>query len=112
MFKASWTNRPLLYNFEKHGPGFCYSRRPLTGAPFSPHRPDVPAMTEEQAEAIDAVHFTDVKHQLAINLRPGDIEIFNNMALFHARKGFVDRQQEPDAEARLVVHDNGLGLLA
>ncbi|KAF4468525.1 Clavaminate synthase [Fusarium albosuccineum] len=108
--KASWTSRPLLYNFEKHGPSFLYSRRPLTGAPFSPHRPDVPAMTEEQAEAIDAVHFTAVKHQLVIKLEPGDIEIFNNMALFHARNGFKDHGKTSEAkgvgEARLLVQDN------
>jgi hypothetical protein len=47
-------------------------------------------MTEIQAEALDMVHFTAAKHQLQIKLQPGDIEIFNNMALFHARNGFVD----------------------
>ncbi|AEO63019.1 uncharacterized protein THITE_2141213 [Thermothielavioides terrestris NRRL 8126] len=93
-------DEPLLFNFEKHGPGFCYSRRPLTGAPFSPHHPQVPAMTEEQAEAIDAVHFTAVKHQLTIKLEPGDIEIFNNLALMHARNAFVDSDQP---EARDVI---------
>lgn len=66
-------------------------------------------MTEEQAEAIDAVHFTAVKHQLLIKLEPGDIEVFNNMALFHARNGFKDQDQGQDhqgSEARLVIQDN------
>ncbi|KAF5675407.1 Clavaminate synthase [Fusarium circinatum] len=67
-------------------------------------------MTEEQAEAIDAVHFTAVKHQLVIKLKIGDIEVFNNMALFHARDGFKDRQQDPDTETRLTVHDNSEAL--
>jgi hypothetical protein len=57
-------------------------------------------MTEEQAEAIDAVHFTAVKHQLTIKLEPGDIEIFNNLALMHARNAFVDSDQP---EARDVI---------
>jgi hypothetical protein len=47
-------------------------------------------MTEIQAEALDMVHFTARKHQLAIKLQRGDIEVFNNFALFHARNGFVD----------------------
>jgi Taurine catabolism dioxygenase TauD, TfdA family len=79
-----------MYNFEEHGPSFVYSRRPLTGAPFSPHMPGVPPMTELQAEALDIVHFTAEKHQLCIKLERGDIQIFNNLAMFHARKGFVD----------------------
>jgi hypothetical protein len=104
--KASWTNRPLLFNFNKHGPGFCYSRRPLTGAPFSPHHPEVPAMTEAQAEAIDAVHFAAVKHQLAIKLEAGDIEVFNNLALFHARNAFTDNSDDlDDDDVRDVVVD-------
>ncbi|KAK1826342.1 hypothetical protein QBC39DRAFT_397708 [Podospora conica] len=103
--KASWINRPLLFNFKKHGPGFCYSRRPLTGAPFSPHHPQVPAITEEQAEALDAVHFTAVKHQLAITLEPGEIEVFNNVALIHGRSGFADNL-EPEARD-MVTDDDG-----
>ena len=66
----------------------------MTGAPFSPHHPDVPTMSEEQAEALDAVHFIAQKHQLKIALQPGDIEIFNNLALFHARDGFVDSGED------------------
>lgn len=60
-------------------------------------------MTDEQAEAIDAVHFAAVKHQLAIKLEAGDIEIFNNMALMHARNAFID-SDEP--EARDIVRDS------
>ena len=88
--ETAWYKRQLLHNFEGHGPGFSYSRRPLTGAPFSPHSPGVPPMTEVQAEALDMVHFTASAHQLAIKLERGDIEIFNNFAMFHARNGFVD----------------------
>lgn len=88
--ETAWHTRQLLHNFNMHGPGFSYSRRPLTGAPFSPHSPGVPAMTEVQAEALDMVHFTAKAHQLAIKLERGDMEIFNNFAMFHARNGFVD----------------------
>jgi hypothetical protein len=49
------------------------------------------------------VHFTAVKNQLVIKLEPGDIEIFNNMALFHARNKFKDVDE---VEARTIVHDS------
>jgi len=47
-------------------------------------------MSEEQAEALDAVHFTAEANELEIKLQRGDIELVNNFALFHARRGFVD----------------------
>ncbi|KAK5660570.1 hypothetical protein OQA88_13124 [Cercophora sp. LCS_1] len=71
-------------------PGFQFSRRPLTGAHFSPHHPSVPAMTEIQAEALDTIYFLAKKHALEIHLAKGDIEIFNNFAMLHARSSFAD----------------------
>ncbi|XXG96075.1 hypothetical protein Hte_002352 [Hypoxylon texense] len=88
--EGDYHTRPLLHNFPTHGPGFVYSRRPLTGAWFSPHCAGVPAMTEVQAEALDMVHFTAEAHRLEVHLQVGDIELINNFALFHARRGFVD----------------------
>ena len=72
------------------GPVFQFSRRPLTGAPFSPHHPLVPAITELQAEALDAVHFAAQAVAVCITLQPGDMEVFNNFAMLHARSRFVD----------------------
>lgn len=43
--------------------------------------------------AVQIVHLISslgLAHQLAIKLERGDIEIFNNLAMFHARNGFVD----------------------
>ena len=56
-------------------------------------------MTEIQAEALDAVHFTAEKHQLELTLQRGDIELLNNFALFHARRGFVD---DPSANRHFI----------
>ncbi|KAM0418880.1 hypothetical protein ACHAPT_012145 [Fusarium lateritium] len=95
---GDYHKRPLLHQFS-HGPGFVYSRRPLTGAWFSPHYPGVPAITEEQAEALDMVHFTAEKHALEVHLQQGDIELVNNFAMFHARRGFVD---DPSAHRHLM----------
>jgi Taurine catabolism dioxygenase TauD, TfdA family len=48
-------------------------------------------MTEVQAEAIDMVHFTAVKHCVTMLLQRGDIQLVNNLACQHARSGFVDK---------------------
>jgi hypothetical protein len=56
-------------------------------------------MSEEQAEALDSVHFTAEKHQLELTLQRGDIELLNNFALFHARRGFVD---DPSASRHII----------
>lgn len=87
---AVWNTRALLFNFKGKGPGFCFSRRPITGSPTSPRSPGVPPLTEAQAEALDMVHFVGIKHQLSMTLQRGDIQLINNLAIFHARNGFRD----------------------
>jgi hypothetical protein len=47
-------------------------------------------MTEEQAEALDMVHFLAMEHALEIKLQKGDILICNNYATLHARSSFAD----------------------
>ncbi|KAL2200791.1 hypothetical protein P885DRAFT_27415 [Corynascus similis CBS 632.67] len=89
-WQGQYHTRPLLYNFGPHGPGFQFSRRPLTGAHFSPHHPAVPPMSELQAEALDAVYFLAKEHALEVRLQKGDILVFNNFAMLHARSGFAD----------------------
>ncbi|KAK3390087.1 hypothetical protein B0H63DRAFT_107041 [Podospora didyma] len=89
-WQGEYHTRPLLYNFSSHGPGFQFSRRPLTGSHFSPHHPAVPAMTEAQAEALDMVYFLAKEFAVEIVLRKGDIQVFNNFAMLHARSSFAD----------------------
>lgn len=111
-YKNQYHTRPLLYNFSgtgrdgekevEHGPGFQFSRRPLTGAHFSPHHPLVPAMTEVQAEALDMVYFLAKEHALEIQLQKGDMQIFNNFAMLHARSSFVDDEQGQDKKRHML----------
>ncbi|KAK3294537.1 uncharacterized protein B0H64DRAFT_189707 [Chaetomium fimeti] len=89
-WEGQYHTRPLLFNFPGHGPAFQFSRRPLTGAHFSPHHPAVPAMTELQAEALDAVYFLAKEHAVEVALQKGDMLVFNNFAMLHARSGFAD----------------------
>ncbi|KAF2492837.1 Clavaminate synthase-like protein [Lophium mytilinum] len=105
---AFWNKRALLFNFAGHGPGFCFSRRPITGSPTSPRSAGVPAMTEVQAEAIDMVHFTAAKHQVSMRLQPGDIQLINNLACQHARAGFTDSASEQRHIIRLWLRNENL----
>ncbi|OCK79232.1 Clavaminate synthase-like protein [Lepidopterella palustris CBS 459.81] len=105
---AYWNNRAILFNFSGYGPGFCFSRRPITGSPTSPRSPGVPPMTEVQAEALDMVHFTAVKHQISMRLQRGDIQLINNLAVFHARNGFRDKIGEQRHIIRLWLRNEEL----
>lgn len=67
-----------------------FSRRPLTGSPVSPRTPSIPPLTAVQSDALDTLHFTAAAHSLAIQLRAGDMQFWNNFALLHAREGFTD----------------------
>ncbi|KAK7915281.1 hypothetical protein PG985_012984 [Apiospora marii] len=86
----AYHQRPLMY----HADGKLitnFSRRILTGAPpASPRTPGIPPMSEAQAEALDAVHFTAVKHQLSTRMEPGDVTFLNNHAVLHCRDAFED----------------------
>jgi hypothetical protein len=51
-------------------------------------------MSELQAEALDAVYFLAKQHALEVRLRKGDMLLFNNFAMFHARSGFADDEEK------------------
>ena len=78
-----------------------FSRRILTGAPVSPRTPGIPPITEAQAEALDAVHFTALKHQLSIPMQRGDLRFINNHAVLHSRDAFEDSDQSQRHLVRL-----------
>lgn len=71
-----------------------YARRSFTGYWGLPRSSDIPAITEAQAEALDALHFTAEKHAVALEFRPGDIQFVNNLSIFHARGRFRDSEEK------------------
>jgi hypothetical protein len=105
---AFWHTRALLFNFVGKGPGFCFSRRPITGSPTSPRSPDVPPMTEVQAEALDMVHFLSKRHCLTMRLKRGDIQLINNLAVQHARDAFSDSTSQRRHIIRLWLRNEDL----
>lgn len=87
----AYYKRPILFRDPTIGRVFfCFSRRQLTGSVVSPRPIHFPPLSEAQAEALDAVHFTAEKHALNFQLEKGDIQFLNNLALFHAREAFED----------------------
>lgn len=84
-----YTLRPLLYHKEGHAI-IQYSRRHFTGYLTQKRSPHIPPITEEQAEALDAVHFLAEKYSLGLNFQKGDIQYINSMGLLHARDAFKD----------------------
>ena len=47
-------------------------------------------MSESQAEALDLVHWVAEKHGMVMRLDPGDVLLYNNLALLHGRNTFTD----------------------
>ena len=67
-----------------------YARRAFTGYLSLPRSSDIPALSEAQAEALDALHFLSEKHRILLDFKRGDIQYINNLSIFHAREGFTD----------------------
>lgn len=70
-----------------------------------PRTPTIPAITEAQAEALDALHYTAEKHALALQFKAGDIQFVNNLSVFHARLGFRDSATKKRHLVRLWLRD-------
>jgi Taurine catabolism dioxygenase TauD, TfdA family len=91
--------KPLLY----HQPATSqtperallqYARRYFTGFGALPRSPEIPPITEAQAEALDALHFLGEKFNVGLEFWKGDIQYVNNLAVFHARDGFKDSPEQ------------------
>ncbi|KAJ4367026.1 hypothetical protein N0V83_007556 [Neocucurbitaria cava] len=85
-----WNARPILFPETNHGPFFCFSRQKITGSEHYPLSTTLPAMSEEQAEALDMVHYVAEEHGIAMTLDPGDVLLYNNLAVLHGRNAFTD----------------------
>jgi len=85
-------NRALLYH-ANNKVVLSFSRRLLTGHIDSPRTPGVPGLTEEQAEALDAIQFIAQKHRLGMSLKKGDLRFINNMSMIHSREAFEDDEE-------------------
>lgn len=96
---GKFSSRPLLY----HQPSTSsttekliiqYARRSFTGYWGLPRSSDISPISEAQAEALDALHFTADKYAVSLDFHQGDIQYVNNLAIFHAREGFRDTEEK------------------
>ena len=82
-----------------------YARRTFTGFQGLPRSPDIPPITEAQAEALDALHFLAEKYAVSLNFKKGDVQFANNLSIFHARDGFTNSEEKQRHLVRLWLRD-------
>jgi alpha-ketoglutarate-dependent taurine dioxygenase len=71
-----------------------YARRTFTGYQALVRNPEIPPISEAQAEALDALHFLAERFAVTLDFREGDIQYVNNLSIFHARDGFKDTPEQ------------------
>jgi len=82
-----------------------FARRIHTGSAGKPRSKDIPPLTEEQAEALDAVHFCALKHSIELLMQRGDMYFVNNLAVLHSRYAFHDDENNTRHALRLWLHN-------
>ncbi|KAL8377695.1 hypothetical protein RB595_008402 [Gaeumannomyces hyphopodioides] len=104
--------RPLIYHQPAPADGTApervllqYARRTFVGFGALPRGADVPALSEAQAEALDALHFLGERFHVATDFRKGDMQYVNNVAVFHARDAFTDTPEKQRHLVRLWLRD-------
>lgn len=70
---------------------FYFSRHPLCEFTGYKRNQSLPAPTEAQLKALDAVHFVAEKSSMALPTKTGDILYLNNMSMLHAREAVEDQ---------------------
>ncbi|KAI1860603.1 uncharacterized protein JN550_011451 [Neoarthrinium moseri] len=105
-----WVERPLLFHFPRtestpERVSLQYGRRYFVGFGALPRSPNIPAITEAQAEALDTLHFLGEKFCVNTNFQKGDIQYVNNLALFHARDGYTDTDKKKRHLMRFWLRD-------
>lgn len=84
------------------------SRRLLVGAPGNPRSAGIPGLTEAQAEALDALHFTACKYELRPTMEKGDMRFINNLGIMHRREDFVNDAGNSRHLIRLWLNNESL----
>ena len=89
------STRPLLY--------YCdgrvimnFAREPLLGLNGVARAPNLPTLTQDQREALDAVEEIAKENQIVLQAECGDLLFINNHAVLHSREAFYDPPQNPN----------------
>ncbi|KAL2846479.1 hypothetical protein BJX68DRAFT_256390 [Aspergillus pseudodeflectus] len=109
-----WTERPLIHLLPASSSdkgdipqrvSLQYGRRYFVGFGALPRSPDIPPITEAQAEALDTLHFIGERFCVNTEFQKGDIQYVNNLAIFHARDGFIDSEEQQRHLLRFWLRD-------
>ncbi|KAK8088808.1 TfdA family taurine catabolism dioxygenase TauD [Apiospora hydei] len=105
-----WTERPLMFYSEATDSrperiALQYARRYFVGFGALPRSPDIPPISEAQAEALDTLHFLGDKFCVNTDFQKGDMQYVNNLAVFHARDAFTDSPEKKRHLLRLWLRD-------
>lgn len=83
--------RPILFSSKAtNQPFFCFSRTNLTGTSVVPRQPHTQQLSNEQADALDEVHFTAESNAITVEHQQGDMYFLNNLHVLHGREAFED----------------------
>jgi len=92
--------RPVMY-MGSGEPEMIFSRGSLMDSPRSKRPPGTTALSDIQAEALDAVHFAATDAVFKLNYETGDMICFNNRKILHGRESFDDG--EDTSEGRHIL---------
>lgn len=62
-------------------------------------------LSERQWKALNSLERIATECAIELDVQPGDIQLVNNLAILHARKGWVDRPGAERHYYRLGLHD-------
>lgn len=88
--------RPLMF-MTNGEPEMNFSRGSLLYTPSSKRSPNLPKLSEKQAQALEWVHFSALKHVLRLCYNEGDLIVFNNRKVLHGRDEFKDQTAQAEA---------------
>ncbi|KAF9013811.1 Clavaminate synthase-like protein [Hymenopellis radicata] len=103
----AYVMRPVLWNVDGNII-IQYTRRQFTGYSAQVRSPNIPPLTEAQAEALDTLQFTAEKFAYNMTLQKGDIQYISSLGLLHAREGFRDEEDHTRHLIRLWLRNTEL----
>lgn len=103
-FNPAFYKRALLH-YHDGRPILNFSRRLLEGSDRTPRTPGIPALTEQQYRALDAIHAIAEQHHANVQVQSGDMIFINNLAIMHARSGFQDSHNAKRHGMRMWLQD-------
>lgn len=100
--------RPVIFH-EEGKLLINFGRAALMGSAANPRKPHLPALNDQQKEALDAIEAIARATEIQFATQPGDMHFINNLTTLHRRDGFTN---DPDHKRHLVrmrLYDSVMG---